>query len=76
MKIVIAPDAFKDSLNAMEAATQIEAGLREVFPGADGVKIPIADGGEGTVEALAAATGGRRIEAEVTGPPGEQVDAF
>lgn len=76
MQIIIAPDSFKESLTAMEAATQIEAGLREVFPGADCVKIPIADGGEGTVEALVAATGGRRIEAEVTGPLGEQVNAF
>lgn len=76
MKIVIAPDSFKESLTAVEAATRIEAGFREVFPEADYVKIPFADGGEGTVEAMVAATGGRRVEVQVTGPLGERVDGF
>ncbi|WP_267103987.1 glycerate kinase, partial [Xanthomonas sacchari] len=49
MKIVIAPDAFKESLSAAEAAAQIAAGFRSVFPEAQYVLLPFADGGEGTV---------------------------
>ncbi len=76
MKIVIAPDSFKESLSALQVAAAIEAGLREVFPDADVVKIPVADGGEGTVQAMIDATGGRRIAHMVTGPLGEPVPAF
>lgn len=76
MKIVIAPDSYKESLSALEVATAIEAGFREIFPAADYVKIPVADGGEGTVEAMVAATQGNIIRLTVTGPLGEPVDAF
>ncbi|MFL6675380.1 MAG: glycerate kinase [Massilia sp.] len=76
MKIVIAPDSFKESLTAMQVATEIEAGFREIFPDAEYVKIPVADGGEGTVQAMIEATGGRRVERAVTGPLGEPVQAF
>lgn len=76
MKIVIAPDSYKESLSALEVATQIEAGFREVFPNATYVKLPVADGGEGTVEAMVAATDGEIIEMDVTGPLGEPVRAF
>lgn len=76
MKVVIAPDSFKESLSAPVAADCIEAGFREVFPQADTVKIPVADGGEGTVEAMVAATGGRLVELSVRGPLGEETDAF
>jgi glycerate kinase len=76
MKIVIAPDSYKESLSAMEVATEIEAGFREIFPDAEYVKIPVADGGEGTVQAMIEATGGRRVELTATGPLGEQVQAF
>ena len=76
MKIVIAPDSFKESLSAWEAASEIEAGLREIFPYADYLKVPVADGGEGTVEAMIAATGGRRIALAATGPLGAPVEAF
>lgn len=58
MKIVIAPDSYKKSLTALEVATGIEAGFREIFPDADYLKLPMADGGEGTVTAMVAATGG------------------
>ena len=75
MHIVIAPDSFKESLSALEAASAIEAGFREIFPDADYVKIPVADGGEGTVEAMIAATGGRRVDLRATGPLGAPVDA-
>ncbi|HTH16579.1 MAG TPA: glycerate kinase [Magnetospirillum sp.] len=76
MKIVIAPDSFKESLSALEVATQIEAGIREIFPDAVCTKLPVADGGEGTVEAMVAATGGETVRVPVTGPLGEQVKAF
>ncbi|CAI0979448.1 glycerate kinase [Serratia ficaria] len=76
MKIVIAPDSYKESLSALEVATQIEAGFREIFPDAEYIKLPLADGGEGTVEAMVTATGGRKVDVEVTGPLGERVRAF
>ncbi|TCL06586.1 glycerate kinase [Sodalis ligni] len=76
MKIVIAPDSYKESLSALEVATQIEKGFREVFPNAHYVKLPVADGGEGTVEAMVAATGGEIVKVRVTGPLGEKVDGF
>ena len=76
MKIVIAPDSFKESLSALQVAAAIEAGMREVFPDAEYVKVPVADGGEGTVQALIDATAGRRVEQRVTGPLGEPVAAF
>jgi glycerate 2-kinase len=75
MKIVIAPDSFKESLTSVEVAAEIEAGFREILPDAEYVKVPIADGGEGTVEALMAATGGRVLQQQVTGPLGEAVNA-
>lgn len=75
MKIVIAPDSYKESLTALEVATEIEAGFREIFPHAEYLKIPMADGGEGTVAAMVAATGGSLIVADVTGPLGEPVPA-
>jgi glycerate kinase len=76
MKIVIAPDSFKESLSAMQVAQVIEDGFREIFPDAHYVKLPVADGGEGTVQAMIDATGGQRIERAVTGPLGEPVPAF
>src|SRR6185369_2254655 len=76
MKIVIAPDSFKESLSAPEAAAAIEAGFREIFPLADYITLPLADGGEGTVAALVAATGGAIVPVTVTGPLGEPVQAF
>jgi glycerate kinase len=76
MKIVIAPDSFKESLTALEAANAIERGFKEIFPQAEYVKVPMADGGEGTVQSLIDATNGRLIPEEVTGPLGECVQAF
>lgn len=75
MKIVIAPDSFKESLSSQQVAEQIEAGIWEIFPHADTIKLPIADGGEGTIEALVAATDGHIVETDVTGPLGRQVKA-
>ncbi|GJJ02980.1 glycerate kinase [Duganella rhizosphaerae] len=76
MKIVIAPDSFKESLTALAVANEIEAGFREFFPDAEYVKLPVADGGEGTVQAMIDASGGRRVELQVSGPLGEPVAAF
>lgn len=76
MKIVIAPDSFKESLTAMQAADAIEQGFKEVFPEAQYVKIPMADGGEGTVQSLVDATDGTIVRTKVTGPLGEPVEAF
>jgi glycerate kinase len=76
MKIVIAPDSFKESLTAMAVANEIEAGFREVFPDAEYRKLPVADGGEGTVQAMIDASGGKRVALQVTGPLGETVSAF
>jgi glycerate kinase len=76
MKIVIAPDSFKESLTAMAVANEIEAGFREIFPDAEYCKLPVADGGEGTVQAMIDASGGKLVSLEVTGPLGEPVSAF
>ena len=75
MKIVIAPDSFKESLTALEVAEAIEAGLKKVLPDAEYVKVPMADGGEGTVQSLVDATEGRLISAEVCAPLGNKVKA-
>ncbi|WP_318370800.1 glycerate kinase [Enterobacter sp.] len=76
MKIVIAPDSYKESLSALEVATAIEQGFREIWPDADYIKLPVADGGEGTVQAMVEATAGRIIHVDVTGPLGESVKGF
>lgn len=76
MKIVIAPDSFKESLSALEAAEAIEKGFKQVIPDAEYVKVPMADGGEGTVKSLVDATGGEIISRTVTGPLGTPVEAF
>lgn len=76
MKIVIAPDSYKESLSALDVATAIEAGFQEIYPDAEYVKLPVADGGEGTVEAMVAATQGRLVQVTVTGPLNKPVDAF
>ncbi|MGD7043280.1 glycerate kinase [Jeotgalibacillus proteolyticus] len=76
MKIVCAPDSFKESMSAMEVCLSIEKGFKKVFPEADYVLLPIADGGEGTVHSIAAATGGEILPVNVTGPLGEPVMAF
>ncbi len=75
MKIVIAPDSFKGNLTALEVANLIEKGIRRVYSKAKIVKVPMADGGEGTVRSLVDATKGRIIKREVTGPLGKRVKA-
>lgn len=75
MKLVIAPDSFKESLSARQAAQAIAAGWRAVYPQAEIHLCPMADGGEGTVDAVLAATGGQRRELKVCGPLGQPVQA-
>ncbi|MFD1359069.1 glycerate kinase [Fictibacillus halophilus] len=76
MKIVIAPDSFKESMTAAEVCTAVEAGFRKVFGDAKYVHVPVGDGGEGTVQSVVDATDGRIVEVTATGPLGEKVDAF
>ncbi|HWQ43237.1 MAG TPA: glycerate kinase [Desulfosporosinus sp.] len=75
MHIIVAPDSFKGSLSAIEVANAMERGIISVFPDAQVTKVPIADGGEGTVEALVTATGGRLMYEKVMGPLGDTVEA-
>jgi glycerate kinase len=75
MKIVIAPQGFKGNLTALEVAHAIEAGVKRIMPDAETVLKPMADGGEGTVQALVDATGGEMMTTEVTGPLEERVKA-
>ncbi|PAA17639.1 MULTISPECIES: glycerate kinase [Pseudomonas] len=75
MKIVIAPDSFKDSLSAEKVADAIAAGLADVMPHAQLIKCPMADGGEGTVEAIVAAGNGQLRRNHVQGPLGAPVEA-
>ncbi|MDR1947331.1 MAG: glycerate kinase [Desulfovibrio sp.] len=75
MRVIVAPDSFKGSISALAAAEAIEEGVLRVFPQAEIVKIPIADGGEGTVEALVSATKGTCRAATVSGPLGDPVNA-
>lgn len=75
MKILIAPDSFKGSLTAAEAAEAIRRGIERGAPGTETRVMPVADGGEGTLDALIAATNGRRVSQQVTGPLGRPVEA-
>ncbi len=76
MHIIIAPQSLKGSLTAAEAGQAIANGVRAVYPGAVIDIVPVADGGEGTVQALVDATGGQIVQQTVTGPLGEPVAAF
>lgn len=68
MKIIISPDSFKGSMSTVDAANQIEAGILTVFPSAQTIKIPMADGGEGTAETYRIIAGGEMIWHEVMDP--------
>lgn len=76
MKIVIAPDSFKESLTALEVAQAIQIGFAKVFPQAEYELVPMADGGEGSVQSLVDATAGTLQKISVTAPLGNQVEAF
>ncbi|MBQ8857435.1 MAG: glycerate kinase [Lachnospiraceae bacterium] len=74
MKVVVAVDSFKGSLSSLEAGEAVKNGVLKVMPEAEVNVRPLADGGEGTVEALALGMGGKLETVEVTGPLGEKVD--
>ena len=73
MKIAIAPNAFKGSLTASQAADCIQRGLSQALPGSTTVRIPMADGGDGTVLAIVEATGGRLVKCRVHDPLGRRI---
>jgi len=75
VKVVIAPDSFKGSATAVEVAEALAIGFQQVFPGARIEIVPMADGGEGTVEALVSATGGKTRSAYVQNPLGDEISA-
>lgn len=75
MKIVLAPDSFKNSLTAKEVAQALQNGFIKVFPEADYIKVPMADGGEGTVQSLVDAKDGRFVTEEVVNPLGHLTKA-
>lgn len=75
MKIILAPNAFKLSMTARQAAAAMRRGLRRALPAAELIEMPVADGGDGTAEVLRAALGGRARRVTVTGPLGDPVQA-
>ncbi len=75
MKIVVAPDSFKGTISASKAAAIIAGEFRSTFPNADVIELPMADGGEGTTEALVSAAKGEFAALEVEGPLGDPVIA-
>jgi glycerate kinase len=75
-KIVVASDSFKGSLTSLEVADSVEKAVREAFPQCDVVKVNVADGGEGTMDALRQTLGGTRVNLTVSGPLGRPVEAY
>jgi len=75
-KIVIAPDSFKGTMSSIEICDIVERGIKNIFPKAQTVKVPIADGGEGTVDAFLKAIGGTRINIKVKDPLMRDIDSF
>lgn len=75
MKIIVSPDSFKGSLTAMEAAGEIAAGIKEVNPMVETVLLPVADGGEGTLEPFVIATNGHTVQVNVHDPLGRAIRA-
>ncbi|MBM7599246.1 glycerate kinase [Virgibacillus halotolerans] len=75
MKVIIAPDSFKGSLTAVEVTKSIKKGVINAFPDAETISLPVADGGEGTLETLVSATNGEIREVSVVGPLGNKVKA-
>jgi glycerate kinase len=76
LRVVVAPDSYKGSLTAAEVCEALEVGLRRACSDVEVVRVPMADGGEGTVQSLVDATGGHIVNLRVTGPLGTPVDSF
>lgn len=75
-KYVVAPDSFKESMTAKEVCDAMEKGIKKADSAAEVIKVPMADGGEGTVNSLVDATHGQRVIVEVTGPLGNKISAY
>ena len=75
-KFIFIPDSFKGSLSSARACQLMQQAVEKECPGADCISIPVADGGEGTVDAFLAAVGGQKMPMEVTGPWGEKMQAY
>jgi glycerate kinase len=75
MKIIIAPDSFKGTMSAEYVATTIATEYKKIFPTAEIIKLPMADGGEGTTDAIISSTNGEKIKCDVCGPLGNTVTA-
>ncbi|MTE02837.1 glycerate kinase family protein [Lactobacillus johnsonii] len=75
-KYVVAPDSFKESMTAKEVCDAMEKGIKEADSAAEVIKVPMADGGEGTVDSLVDTTQGQRVIVEVTGPLGNKISAY
>lgn len=75
MKLLLASDSYKGSLSTMQVAEQIKKGVRKVFADAQFMCVPVADGGEGTVEAMVSSLGGEYRSIEVTAPDGRRIQA-
>jgi glycerate kinase len=76
MKVLIAIDSFKGSISSVEGSEAISLGIKDIYPEAEIVTFPLADGGEGTVETLVQATDGKLVKKEVMGPLKEKVEAI
>ena len=74
-KIILAPQSFKGSIHALEAAQAMQRGVLRANPKFETVLVPVADGGDGTLEALVSTTGGEIFRSVVTGPLGQAVEA-
>ncbi len=74
---VLAPDSFKESMTAVQACYAMQSGIQKVIPDAEFIHVPMADGGEGTVDALVAARNGRKVAVEVSGPlVGQKIQTY
>lgn len=76
MKFVLAPDSFKESMTAKEVCKAMTQGIKRVYPAAEIISVPMADGGEGTTDSLVDATSGQKISVTVTGPLGKPIKAY
>ncbi|MCL6518197.1 MAG: glycerate kinase [Armatimonadetes bacterium] len=76
MKVIVAPDSFRGSLSAPKAAEAIAKGVHAAFLQSECILIPLADGGEDTVEALVKTTGGRVVATQATNPLGNRIESF
>ena len=76
MKVVVAVDSFKGSMSSREAGNAVKEGVLRVYPDAEVVVRALADGGEGTVEALMEGLGGEKVNITVTGPNNEKIESY